>query len=69
MQPPANLGEGGGGGVRLPLRNSTPCRSKGFPLSTILRYRFLVTDPKIFLKALLASIYTNFEGGAGAKKT
>ena len=31
--------------------------------------KFLATDPKIFLKAPLAPIYTNFEGGARAKKT
>ena len=42
------------------LRDSTPCRSKG----TILRYPYLVTDRKIFLEALLAPIYTTFEGGA-----
>ena len=35
----------------------------------ILRYLFLVTDPKIFLKAPLALIYTNFEGTARAEKT
>ena len=56
---------GGGGGVgrRTPfLRDSTPCRY-------YLRYQFLVTDPKFFLKTPLAPIYTNFEGGAHAEKT
>ena len=52
-----------------PLRDSTPCRPKGSPLSTILRYPFLVMDPKNFLKALPAPIYTSFEGGARAEKT
>ena len=60
-----------GGGVGfgadvLFLRGSTPCRPKGSPLCTILRYPFLVTDPKNFLKA---HTYTNFERGAHAKKT
>ena len=41
---------------------------KGSPLCTILRYPFLVTDPKVFLKAPLAPIYTNIEGGARAEK-
>ena len=31
--------------------------------------RFLVTDPKIFLKAPLASKYTNIEEGTRAEKT
>ena len=48
-----------------PLRDSTPCRPNGSPLCTILRYPFLVTDPKKFLKAPL---YSNFEGEARAKK-
>ena len=29
----------------------------------------MVADPKNFLKALLAPIYTNIEGGARAEKT
>ena len=52
-----------------PLKNSTTCRPKGSPLCTILRYPFLVTDPKNFLKAPLAPLFTNFEWGARAKKT
>ena len=27
---------------------ATPCRPKGFPLHTVLRYQFLLTDPKEF---------------------
>ena len=42
---------GFGGGGRLPLRDSTPCLPMGSPLCTILRYPYLVTDPKSFLKA------------------
>ena len=41
----------------------------GFPLCTSLRYPFLVTDPKNFLKVPWAPIYTNFERGARAEKT
>ena len=58
-------------GGRLPLRDSTPCRPKGSPLCTILRYQFLnfwLTDFKIFLRAPLAPIYTSFEGGGGRQK-
>ena len=47
-----DLGEGAGGGL-LPFRDSTPADAKG-PLCTILIYPFLVTDPKIFLKAFFA---------------
>ena len=38
------------------------------PLSTILKYPFLVADPKKFLKAPLAPIYTKFEGERALKK-
>ena len=51
-----------------PLRDSTPCRPKGSPLCTILRYPYLVTDPKNFLKAPLAPIYTYFRGERVPKK-
>ena len=64
----ADLGGGGGGGGGF---GGCP-PSLGFVLlpilCTILRYPFLVTDLKIFLKAPSASIYINFEGGARAKK-
>ena len=56
---------GGGGG---PLSGWIPCRPKGCPFCTILRYPYLVTDPKIFLKAPSAPIYINFEGRARADK-
>ena len=48
----------------LPLMDSTILS----PLCTILRYPYLVTDPKKFLKEPLAPIYTYFEGGARKKK-
>ena len=54
-------------GVRAPLLPSgirPPADPKGPPLY-FFRYPFLVTDPKIFLKAL---INNNFEGGARAEK-
>ena len=44
-----------------------PANPKGPPFS-ILKYPFLVTDPKILLKASLAPIYANFERGARAEK-
>ena len=65
----ADLGGGEAGiGRSLPLKDSTPCRPKGSPLCTILRYPYFVTDPKNFVKAPLAPIYTYFKGGARAKK-
>ena len=67
----------GGGGADLD-RNSTPCRppfpqefdplpTQRVPLSTILRYSYLMSGPKNILKAPMAPIYTTFEGGARAK--
>ena len=66
FQPGADLG--GGGRTLLFRDSSTPSRPKWPPLCTILRYPFLGTDPKIFLKASSAPIYTNFEGEARAEK-
>ena len=61
-------GEGGGRFPRPPLRDSTPCRPKGyFFFDTFSDIHFWPTDPKIFLKAPLAPIYTNFEGGGGER--
>ena len=68
----ADLGGGGGGGAdALPLgiRPPTPCRPKGSPLDTFSEIHFWPTDPKIFLKAPLAPIYTNFKGERAPKKT
>ena len=60
-----------GEGVRtLPLsRVSTPCRAKGSPFGTFQEIHFWPRDPKIFLKAPWAPIYTNFEGGERVEKT
>ena len=60
---------GGLGGLRFLLRDSTPCRPKVPPLVLFKKICFWPTDPKIFLKAPLAPIFTNFEGGARAEKT
>ena len=51
-----------------PTQGFDPLPTQRVPLCTILRYPYLVTNRKIFLKAPLAPIYTNFEGGARAKK-
>ena len=64
---------GGGGGERgglrtPPLRDSNPCQLKGSPLWYFLKIHFWPTDPKIFLKAPSAPIYTNFEGERAPKK-
>ena len=40
----------------------------GVPFHTILRYPYLVPDPKNFLKAPFQPMHTNFEGGACAEK-
>ena len=52
-----------------PPQGFDPLPTQRVPLCTILRYPYLLTDPKNFLKAPLAPIYTNFEGGARAEKT
>ena len=62
--PPRNFGRGGGGVGRFLFQGFDPLPTQRVPLCTILRYPFLLTDPKSFLKAPLAPIYTNFERGA-----
>ena len=60
-------GRGRGVDALSPLQGFDPlCRPKGSPLCTILRYPFLVMDPKIFLQP---PMYTYFEGGERAEKT
>ena len=65
---------GGGGNANTPPPPpppsgiQSPCRHKGSPFYNVLRYQFVVTDPKIFLKAPLAPIYTNVDGGERPKK-
>ena len=64
------VGGGGGLGGRgwTPFfQEIDPLPTQRVPLCTILRYPFLVTAPKIFLKAPLRPIYTNFEGRARRK--
>ena len=46
-----------------------PADPKGPPFDTFSEIHFWPTDPKIFLKAPLAPIYTNFEGERAPKKT
>ena len=59
---------GAWGADASPLRDSTPSRPKGSPLCTILRNPYLMMDPKKLLKALLAPLCTNLEGGVSAQK-
>ena len=60
----------GGWRTPLPFRDSTPCqpKPKGPPFDTFSEIQLWPTDPKIFLKAPLAPIYTNFEGERAPKK-
>ena len=47
---PAVRGGFRGGRGTPPSQGFDPCRPKGSPLCTILKYPILVTDPKIFLR-------------------
>ena len=64
----ADLGGGGGGRPPPPQGFETLYRPKGSPFDTFSEIHFWPTDPKIFLKASLAPIYTNFEGERAPKK-
>ena len=66
----ADLGEAGGGGGRTPPSSGIrpPADPKGPPFDTFSEIHFCPTDPKIFLKAPLAPIYTNLEGERAPKK-
>ena len=55
------------GGTPLPSANRPPANSKGPPFGTFKKIHFWPIDPKIFLKAPLAPIYTNFEGERAPK--
>ena len=55
-------GAAGGGGIR------PPADPKGPPFDTFSEIHFWQTDPKIFLKAPSAPIYSNFEGERAPKK-
>ena len=59
---------GGGGGGRPSSGIRPPADPKGPPFDTFSEIHFWPTDPKIFLKAPLAPIYTNFEGERAPKK-
>ena len=63
-------GGGGGGGADAPSPSGIrpPADPKGPPFDTFSEIHFWQTDPKIFLKAPLAPIYTNFEGDRAPKK-
>ena len=58
----------GGGGRPFPSGIRPPADPKGPPFDTFSEIPFWPTDPKIFLKAPLAPIYTNFEGERAPKK-
>ena len=63
-----DLGGAGGSDAPSPSGIRPPANPKGPPFDTFSAIHFWPTDPKIFLKAPLAPIYTNFEGGARQKK-
>ena len=58
----------GGGADAPPSGIRPPADPKGPPFDTFSEIHFWPTDPKIFLKAPLAPIYTNFEGERAPKK-
>ena len=68
IKPGADLG-GGGGTDALPSGIRPPADPKGPTFDTFSEIHFWQTDPKIFLKAPSAPIYTNFEGERAPKKT
>ena len=51
-----------------PPQEFDPLPTQRLPLCGILRYSFLVTHPKTFLKAPSVPRYTNFEWGAARGK-
>ena len=57
----------GGWGDAFSPQGFDPLPTKRVPLCTIMRYKFLTDRPYNFSKSALASIYTNFKGGGGAK--
>ena len=67
----ADLRGAGGGGGRTPLPSGIrpPADPKGPPFDTFSEIHFWPIDAKLFLKAPLAPIYTNFEGERAPKKT
>ena len=69
LLPGADLGGGGRGFGRPPPPSGIrpPADPKGSPFDTFSEIRFFA-DPKIFVKAPLAPISTNFEGERAPKK-
>ena len=67
IQTVADLG-GGGGADAPPPQGFDPRRPKGSSLCTILRYPFLVTEPKNVLKAPLAPNILILRGDRAPKK-
>ena len=63
----ADLG-GGRGADALSSGIRPPADPKGPPFDTFSEIHFWPSGPKIFLKAPLAPIYTNFEGERAPKK-
>ena len=59
----------GGGADAASSGIGPPVDPKGPPFDTFSKIHFWPTDTKIFLKAPLAPIYTNFEGERAPKKT
>ena len=61
----------GGRGCRRTssFRDSIPCRPNGSPFELIWDIHLWLTDPKTFLMAPLAPIYTKFKRGARIEKT
>ena len=67
-----DLGGGGAGSADVPPPPSgirLPADPKGPPFDTFSEIHFWPTDPKVFLRAPMAPIYTNFEGERAPKKT
>ena len=58
----------GGADAPPPSGIRPPADPKGTPFDTFSEIHFWRTDPKIFLKAPSAPIYTNFEGERAPKK-
>ena len=64
---PSSRFGGKGGANAFSLRDSTPADPKGPPFVLFWDIHVWLTDLKIFLLALLAPIYTNFEGERAPK--
>ena len=58
----AVIGSGGGGGLDALSQRFDPLATQRVPFVTFKKCNFGPTDPKLFLKAHLAPIYTNFGG-------